>query len=248
MHSHDFAECFWVVTGEVRHTINGIDQRLGIGECVFIRPRDAHEFRPIGRRDFAFVNVAFPRPVLAHARRRYAVDRGDLFWKEAALPDCHELRDDQLHHLETMAQRLVGSGQTEAAIDRFLLDLLGLFEGSPIERDLPAGPGWLREAIAKMREPDRLVGGVREFVRLAGRSPEHVARTTRHVTGMTPSRLVNEIRLEHAARRLLTSDVPILDLALDCGFGEASHFHRLFREKYATSPLKYRRRQAGTIL
>ena len=35
--------------------------------------------------------------------------------------------------------------------------------------------------------------------------------------------------------------LPILDVALRSGFGEISHFHRSFRERFKMTPLKYRK-------
>jgi len=248
IHGHDFAECFWVISGQLSHLVNGEEERLEPGDCVFIRPSDVHGFRQIGRREFSFINIAFPRSVLTHAGHRYASGRDDFFWKEADLPDRQALPEGRRQFLESSALRLAASRQTAAAIDRFLLELFGLFDTDQVAGEIPEHPEWLRNALLGIRDSRRFAVGVSEFVKLAGRSPEHVARTTREVTGKTPSQILNELRLEHAARRLLTSDVPVLELALECGYEEVSHFHRLFRRKFGTSPLQYRRSQSGTIL
>lgn len=37
----------------------------------------------------------------------------------------------------------------------------------------------------------------------------------------------------------------VLDIALDCGFGDVSNFNRAFRSGFGASPSEYRRQQGG---
>jgi AraC-like DNA-binding protein len=48
--------------------------------------------------------------------------------------------------------------------------------------------------------------------------------------------------LRHAAVRLVRAAGSILDLALDCGFGDISNFTRAFRNEFGASPRRYRER------
>lgn len=53
-------------------------------------------------------------------------------------------------------------------------------------------------------------------------------------------------RLETAAALLRHSNLPILEVALRCGFGDLSNFHHAFRRKFHRTPHRYRRMtQAG---
>ncbi|MEI6082685.1 MAG: helix-turn-helix transcriptional regulator [Verrucomicrobiota bacterium] len=78
---------------------------------------------------------------------------------------------------------------------------------------------------------------------MAGRSAEHVARVTRDLLHETPSDLVNRVRLQYAARQLALSDAKIMDIALDCGLTNLSHFYRLFRHQFGSTPQAYRQQQ-----
>jgi transcriptional regulator GlxA family with amidase domain len=48
-------------------------------------------------------------------------------------------------------------------------------------------------------------------------------------------------RLREAAIRLVTEPGNVLDIALDCGFGDVSNFNRPFRTEFGASPRNYRR-------
>jgi AraC-like DNA-binding protein len=47
-------------------------------------------------------------------------------------------------------------------------------------------------------------------------------------------------RLQEAARRLAGEDLPILGIALDCGYGSIGPFNRAFRQRFGMTPTEYR--------
>jgi len=47
-------------------------------------------------------------------------------------------------------------------------------------------------------------------------------------------------RLEEAAARLTAEDLPILTIALECGYGSIGPFNRAFRQRYGMTPTAYR--------
>jgi AraC family transcriptional regulator len=48
-----------------------------------------------------------------------------------------------------------------------------------------------------------------------------------------------------AASRLATGTDKVLDVALDCGFGDVSNFNRAFRREFGVSPRLFRRASRG---
>ena len=89
--------------------------------------------------------------------------------------------------------------------------------------------------------------GVQYFRRLAGRSPEHVARIMQKHTGLTPTAWVNMQRLDHAARLLESTMIPVTEIAFEAGFENLGYFFRIFRTRYGTSPRLYRMRQTAVM-
>jgi AraC-like DNA-binding protein len=75
----------------------------------------------------------------------------------------------------------------------------------------------------------------------AALSPFHFLRTFERVTGVTPHQYVLRTRLREAARRLANGRDRVLDVALDCGFGDVSNFTRTFRAEFGMSPRQFRR-------
>jgi AraC-like DNA-binding protein len=52
---------------------------------------------------------------------------------------------------------------------------------------------------------------------------------------------VRRTRLRQAASRLLAEPGQVLEIALDCGFGDVSNFNHAFRAEFGVSPRQFRR-------
>ena len=76
----------------------------------------------------------------------------------------------------------------------------------------------------------------------AGVSPYHFLRTFQRLTGVTPHQYILRARLREAALGLASREDTILDIALQCGFGDVSNFNRAFRAEFGLSPRAYRLR------
>jgi AraC family transcriptional regulator len=76
--------------------------------------------------------------------------------------------------------------------------------------------------------------------REAGLSPFHFAALFSRAVGATPHRHVTHLRMRTARSMLRETETSILEIALTCGFGSASHFASAFRREFSQSPTEYR--------
>jgi AraC-like DNA-binding protein len=56
---------------------------------------------------------------------------------------------------------------------------------------------------------------------------------------------LNELRLQEAARLLKETDKQITEIAMSVGYNNISHFSRIFKEKFNTSPKDFREKQVS---
>ena len=78
-----------------------------------------------------------------------------------------------------------------------------------------------------------------------GLSRRHVERLFRLYLGRSPARYYLEIRLDRARQLLRQTSLPVIEIAIACGFVSASHFSKCYREAYGCSPQSERAKPAG---
>jgi len=89
---------------------------------------------------------------------------------------------------------------------------------------------------ANLSEPLSLI----EIADHVGLSRRQIERLFRQEMGRSPARYYLEIRLDRARHLLLQSSLPVVEVAVACGFVSASHFSKCYRELYARSPQQER--------
>lgn len=72
-------------------------------------------------------------------------------------------------------------------------------------------------------------------------TPSHFARSFRRSTGVAPHQYLSQLRIDEAKRVMLTTKLPLADVALICGFGDQSYFTRVFSRSVGVSPGAWRR-------
>lgn len=82
---------------------------------------------------------------------------------------------------------------------------------------------------------------LRALARRAGRSPFHLQRVFRRVTGESPKQYELRLRIERAAAVLASSHASVLGAALANGFASHEVFVRAFRRLFGQAPSRYRR-------
>lgn len=80
-----------------------------------------------------------------------------------------------------------------------------------------------------------------ELAAVAGLSPCHFSRAFRDSFGCSPLEHVIRRRIEYAQGLMLSAEVPLSQIALDCGFADQAHFCRLFRRVVGETPGSWRR-------
>jgi AraC family transcriptional regulator len=101
-------------------------------------------------------------------------------------------------------------------------------------------PDWIEEARSLLQDrfaEDLSLGAV---ARAVGVHPVHLARAFRQHHGSTIGEYLRSLRVEFAARKLSSSDMPLLDIALAAGFSDQSKLSTTFKRAMGMTPTEYR--------
>jgi AraC family transcriptional regulator len=95
---------------------------------------------------------------------------------------------------------------------------------------------WMKENVAEEFNLDRLAAQ-------AGLSKFYFNRLFKTAMGMSPSRYHITLRLDEARRLLRETKKSVVEVALDVGYSNPSHFAQLFRRETGLAPRDYRQQR-----
>lgn len=93
---------------------------------------------------------------------------------------------------------------------------------------------WQHEAIEDI--------SVEQVASSASISPSECLRCFHDMIGTTPNQYLRDQRARRAAELLCGTGLRVTEIAMQCGFQDASYFARAFRQVYGCGPTEYRRK------
>lgn len=264
LHDHDFLEIALVEGGHGLHrTIRG-RAAIGAGDAYFIHPGQWHGWE--ATRGLRLYNCCFGSELLTRelAWTRADPALGALMPRrvEPPLPGSPRpataqgiiaLRlpaDDMarmIHEMEALrrVQQSADVVRARAEIVGRVLVMLALIarhaDADGVEvRDEPAG-GAVATVIAALEERLDHEWGLDELARLAGLNRSYLVRRFKRATGAAPMAYLARRRAEKAAVLLLTTELPIAEVARMVGWRDPNYFARRFRAAFGVTASAYRR-------
>jgi len=149
------------------------------------------------------------------------------------------------HWLQLMQDELMrAEGTSPAALTSLLrlllIDLERVAAPGPVA--VPAALGLARAAVEFIEAHALEALSLAGVARALGRSSAHVAAAVRRETGQTVGEWILECRMAEARRRLRATDEHVDIIAERVGYGDVTHFIRLFRRVHGATPAAWRRR------
>ena len=229
---------------EDRHEAGRCERRwTGPGQ-VSVTPAGQPVHRVLrGRTDVVLLHLA---PELLHdvAHELYGQDVGSV-----ALVHCLAMPDgtaDQFVRLLLAEAESPGSGSslmTESLGRALVIHLLrfhSTLAGAQPERPRHLADPRVRRVIEQMRCCLDQELPLSRLAAAAKLSPSQFVRAFREATGRPPHRYLLDLRIDKARELLEQTDLPVIEVALNCGFGQPSHFATSFREATGLSPRAWR--------
>ena len=258
-HHHHLFELLYCLEGEVVQEMNRDTITLRPGEWLLIKSGVRHQSINASSSPYGYFNIHFDldepeiRSILAAAPYRH-------------IPP-HEAQRTKLSsyiaQLESILQRnpaLEGSDEAQdfRFEDKLLLQsytLLIVHDVLTLLRELPAPPvppareGPLPATDVAHAIEEKLSHGMTEELSVAGVAKElnlsrsQCSKLFSKVYGLSPRQYISRQKLNSAKELLVTTNLPITDIAEKLGFRSASHFSRQFRRWTGQSPTEYKPKQ-----
>jgi len=204
-------------------------------------------WKPLSPEPFEAMMVFLGLPLLARAMEEVFGDdavharlRDISAFTDAALNALMELLRNELTHRKASGLFVQGLAQAIAIhLARNYAEITNdRHSGSP---SLPGYKlrqvtDWISRHLAEEFNLDQLAAQ-------AGLSKFYFNRLFKNAMGISPSRYHITLRMEEARRLLRETKKSVLEIALDVGYANPSHFAQLFRRLTGLSPSDYRRQR-----
>jgi AraC-like DNA-binding protein len=88
---------------------------------------------------------------------------------------------------------------------------------------------------------------LRHYARLCHMSLSGFKHLFTQYFGTSPALWLRNRKMDHAYQLVLNTGAAISQIAVDCGFEDTSHFIRVFKQKFNTTPFQMRLREVKSI-
>ena len=229
-HAHDEFGVGLMTDGAQRSTSGCGPVEAVRGNLITVNPAELHDGAPIGpARSWSMLYL--PQDVVGAVVAD--LEDGQRSTRELHAP---VVDDPRLARLFMATRRAALHAQGEPAFEERLPMLLaGLFGMGQQRADIGGRLSRVRERIDDA--PARTLG-LTELAALAGLSRYQTVRGFARLTGLTPHAYVMQRRLD-TARSLIRHGSTLADAAIEAGFADQSHLHRIFVARHGFTPGAY---------
>jgi len=238
-HLHPFYELALVVSGRCGWRLGPRRQRLLVntGEALLLPPRLLHaeEVSPSEKARIAWLGFDFGGKTPAWCRR--PIPLGD---DAAEMTGYFEVIAREHHLADARSQTRIG-----LALQSLLLLLERRAEGS---RELAGAPSGLNarqthtveSAAHYFRNNLRDPLSVAQLAAYHSLCPGHFSSLFRRQHRITPRGFLRQARLQRAADLLAETELPLKGIAAECGFVDAAHLCKSFKQDRRLTPNRFR--------
>jgi AraC family transcriptional regulator len=229
-HSHEHALLCLVLRGAYIDTCRMKTRTHKQSTVFFLPPEEAHlsDFRSTSVRIFRIeVN-----PQRLERIREYS-----------AVLDCPV--DFDGGGLPRLAARLYGEFKrmdetSPLAIEGLILEMIAEASRSSMHTNECKAPCWLQQARELLHDRFAEKLSLAEIAQAVGVHPIYLASEFHRCYQSTIGEYVRRLRIEYACRQLSESDDSMVEIALQAGFSDQSHFCKVFKRLTGMTPRQYR--------
>ena len=249
-HTHDFVEAVYMCAGTTRHLINGKELTLSEGELLFLGQNARQEIFPAGEGDVAVNFIIEPTffdktlemlgaeetPIKNFIIKSLfdGENRSYLHFKVSGVLPIQNL-------IENLIWTLIHNTPNKRNINQTTMGLL--FMQLLNHTDTLSYESREDEAVVRILryiEENYKNASLGEAAKLMHYDFYWLSHEIKNRTGKTYTEHLQEKRLSQASFLLKNTDMSVEDIALAVGYENKSYFHKIFSQKFGTSPKKHR--------
>ena len=252
-HRHNFVEVLYVCEGSLTNIIDGKKVMVNKGELLFLNQFTKHEILKAGQNDIAinfmvlpeFFDVAYSMAGNDNMLADFLVnvlrqdeERGEyLHFKVAEVLQIQNLLENMIYSLVT------GKGD-QNRINQTTMGLIFLYLLESVQYAEMRLPNQYENMITMTTldyiEQQYKTATLTELCEKLHLPMHMLSKMIRKNTGFNFKELLQRKRLNKSVELMCETDLPISDIIAAVGYENGSYFHRVFKERYHTTPRAFR--------
>jgi xylan 1,4-beta-xylosidase len=245
-HWHDSIEIIFVLKGKVNVSVNDKRFELTEKDVFLINANDIHSIQH--QEDNLLLAVQVPIPALKENIKEV---ESYTFSCQSFLYD--ENQQDEFNELRALLAQMMwvvnkeGEGyelQIKSLYFQLIYLLIKNFKDEQEKENKISSQKHIERLLritSYVKENYRQPITLNELSQNEFLSVHYLSKFIQKHLGMPFSKYVDSIRLDHAVKDIVFTDIPLTQIALDNGFASVKAFNRAFKEFYHQTPSEYRR-------
>lgn len=238
LHWHDCFEIELLLRGSAVQVLNGQRYEMQPGDIYLLNPTDFHSIETEGA---VVYNIMFSEEMLDEdvLQKILSIDKNIIF----------RLSQHELHSAEFMISQMLYEFENTAiysdSVIKNLMEclfILILRKCGLSERESEVGENdSIRKSVLYIHSRFRDNPTLEQVASVAGLNKNYFSGLFHESTGKTYKEYLNSLKLEHAKKLVLTSNIPVTEICFASGFNSLTNFLRVFKEAYSFSPTAMRK-------
>lgn len=253
LHWHEEFELLWVKEGQALFYVEQESVEVREGDVVFVESQKLHHARSLNGAVCSFCAFVFsPEAILENPHTRaYHQFVLPVLQGNIQLPRIIRQDNRLISLLKDIAEAEASVSEGSHLVIRArLMEIWSLLlQSEDTERtgELHPDKERFQDVIHYIQEHYDSELRLSELAEILAVSESQFSRLFHHAFGMTAFQYILRLRVQRACELLQNSQEKIASVAMDCGFGNISHFNRVFLQWVHCTPREYRElaRQSG---
>ena len=238
LHWHDCFEIELVLRGTAVQVLNGERYEMVPGDIYMLNPTDFHSIQTNGATVY---NIMFSEEMLDKEvlKKILSIGKNIIFHLEG-----REMQSTEFIISQMLYEFVHYTSFSDAIIQKLMECLFMMilrkcnFES---EDNMTSENSAIRKAILYLHSHFRENPSLTQLASVAGLNKNYFSSVFHTVTGKTYKEYISELKLEHAKKLAITSNIPVTEICHASGFNSLTNFLRVFKNTYGASPTQMRK-------
>lgn len=223
VHHHNCYELVYYTSGTGSTTIGGTEYRYAPNTFSLIRPRTAHNEVHDETTELLCIGFSLNESASVQFENGVYPDRSSLLM-QIVNKLKHELSTQRLHYQHKL----------ELLLNEFIIEIERTRSSRSFADLLEYIENYINENFHQEIDLPSLA-------KITGYSYDHFRHVFKDKTGESPLSFIINKRVEHAKKLMLSTDMTMCAISLDCGFSNSSQFASTFRKLTGQTPSAFKR-------